>query len=158
MQIHVWANQTRWDNLTKPVEFRPVVKTDTKKVNIDDKKPIGKVETTVDTKSDPKLDNSTMSSKDVTQPLINGTDSDLGDISISNFSDFGNKTLEKNNITKTEEDTHQYYNSTFFSDPNIAKMYWVDMDNHPNRQVNDLLSQSHRRAAVRLSYLFFTEK
>lgn len=74
--------------------------------------------------------------------------SDLDDISISKFTNVSNSTLTQNNTMKQEDDTHQYYNSTFIIDESIAKTYWVDMDNHPNRKVNDLLSQSHRRAAV----------
>lgn len=77
---------------------------------------------------------------------------DIGDISISKFSDVTNITLARNNITKTINDTHQYYNSTFIIDAEICKKYWVDMDNHPDLKVNHLLSQSHRRAAVRLRF------
>ncbi|XP_050454501.1 plexin domain-containing protein 2 [Cataglyphis hispanica] len=80
---------------------------------------------------------------------------DIGDISISKFSDVTNITLTQNNITKTVNDTHQYYNSTFIVDPEICKKYWVDMDNHPDLRVNHLLSQSHRRAAtVKLRFDF----
>ncbi|KAL6431547.1 hypothetical protein ACFW04_007250 [Cataglyphis niger] len=80
---------------------------------------------------------------------------DIGDISISKFSDVTNITLTQNNITKTVNDTHQYYNSTFIVDPETCKKYWVDMDNHPDLRVNHLLSQSHRRAAtVKLKFDF----
>lgn len=75
---------------------------------------------------------------------------DIGDISISNISDVTNTTLTQNNITKTIYDTHQYYNSTFIVDAEICKKYWVDLDKHPEVKVNNLLSKSHRRAAVRL--------
>lgn len=80
---------------------------------------------------------------------------DIGDISISKFSDVTNTTLTQNNITKTVYDTHQYYNSTFIVNDGICKKYWVDMDNHPDLRVNNLLSQSHRRAAVRLVCHYF---
>lgn len=76
------------------------------------------------------------------------TDGNIGDISISKFSDLTNKTLTQHNIMKTENDTHQYYNSTFIIDETVGKKYWVDIDNHPDLKVNYLLSQSHRRAAV----------
>ncbi|XP_020292804.1 plexin domain-containing protein 2 isoform X2 [Pseudomyrmex gracilis] len=83
---------------------------------------------------------------------------DIGDISISKFSEkfsVSNTTLTQNNITKMVNDTHQYYNSTFMIDADICKKYWVDMDNHPDLRVNNLLSQSHRRAAtVKLKFDF----
>lgn len=80
---------------------------------------------------------------------------DIGDISISKFSDVTNSTLTQNNITKTVYDHHHYYNSTFIVDADICKKYWVDMDNHPDLRVNHLLSQSHRRAAtVKLKFDF----
>lgn len=83
------------------------------------------------------------------------SDSNIGDISISKFSDWTNKTLTQHNITTTEYDTHQYYNSTFIVDETIGKKYWVDIDNHPDLKVNLLLSQSHRRAAtVKLKFDF----
>ncbi|KAK2581582.1 hypothetical protein KPH14_002091 [Odynerus spinipes] len=85
------------------------------------------------------------------------SDTDISDISISKFSDMNslNKSLTQNNITKTEMDTHQYYNSTFIVNESIAKEYWVDMDNHPELRVNYLLSRSHRRAAtVKLKFDF----
>jgi len=89
--------------------------------------------------------------KNITQEETDKTSDDIGDISISKFSDVTNITLTQNNITKTLHDTHQYYNSTFIIDADICKKYWVDMDNHPDLKVNHLLSQSHRRAAVRLA-------
>lgn len=70
------------------------------------------------------------------------------DDSDTEFGDPTNSTLAQNNITKTEEDTHQYYNSTTFVDEVEGRKYWVDMDNHPNLKINELLSDSHRRAAV----------
>ncbi|XP_003700501.1 plexin domain containing lethal (1) G0289 [Megachile rotundata] len=83
------------------------------------------------------------------------SDSTVGDISISKFSDVTNKTLSQHNITKTEVDTHQYYNSTFIIDEAVGRRYWVDIDNHPELKINNLLSQSHRRAAtVKLKFDF----
>lgn len=78
------------------------------------------------------------------------SDGNIGEVSIDKFSDFTNKTLSQHNITKTEYDTHQYYNSTFIVDEAVGKKYWVDINNHPDLKVNYLLSQSHRRAAVRV--------
>jgi hypothetical protein len=89
--------------------------------------------------------------KNMTEEDPDKTSDDIGDISISKFSDLTNITLAQNNITKMMNDTHQYYNSTFIIDADICKKYWVDMDNHPDLKVNHLLSQSHRRAAVRLA-------
>lgn len=82
-------------------------------------------------------------------------DSNIGDISIVKFSDLTNTTLLQHNITKMENDTHQYYNSTFIVDEATGKKYWVDMDNHPDLKINYLLSQSHRRATtVKLKFDF----
>ncbi|XP_076754628.1 plexin domain containing lethal (1) G0289 isoform X2 [Xylocopa sonorina] len=83
------------------------------------------------------------------------SDGNIGDISISKFSDLTNKTLSQHNITKTEYDTHQYYNSTFIIDEAVGKRYWVDINNHSDLKVSFLLSQSHRRAAtVKLKFDF----
>ncbi|KAG6796256.1 plexin domain-containing protein 2 isoform X1 [Apis mellifera caucasica] len=83
------------------------------------------------------------------------SDGNIGEVSIDKFSDFTNKTLSQHNITKTEYDTHQYYNSTFIVDEAVGKKYWVDINNHPDLKVNYLLSQSHRRAAtVKLKFDF----
>ncbi|XP_047367717.1 plexin domain-containing protein 2 isoform X2 [Vespa velutina] len=85
------------------------------------------------------------------------SDTDIGGISITKFSDMNafNKSLAQNNITKTEMDAHQYYNSTFIVNESVAKGYWVDMDNHPDLRVNHLLSKSHRRATtVKLKFDF----
>lgn len=83
------------------------------------------------------------------------TEADIGDISISKFSNFSNETLTQHNITSTVYDSHQYYNSTFIINEAIGRKYWVDLDNHPELKVNNLLSQSHRRAAtVKLKFDF----
>jgi hypothetical protein len=76
-------------------------------------------------------------------------ETDVDDFTIDKYTaEVTNKTLHENNITKSETDTHQYYNSTFSVDEAIGKRYWIDLDNHPDLQVNTLLSKSHRRAAV----------
>lgn len=80
---------------------------------------------------------------------------DIDGISISRFSDVTNITLAANNITKTLNDTHQYYNSTFTVDEEATKKYWVNLADHPGLKVNDLLSQSHRRAAVSVNIIVF---
>ena len=100
----VWANQTRWTNLTQNTR------------------------------------NSNESS-----------DTEIGDIPVS-LSDVTNTTLKQNNITKTEYDTHQYYNSSFMTDKTAWEKYWVNMSQHPDLQINELLSQSHRRAAVSIYF------
>ncbi|XP_058801448.1 plexin domain-containing protein 2 [Phymastichus coffea] len=65
------------------------------------------------------------------------------------------KILHDNNITMAKNDTYQYYNSTFTVDETVGRKYWIDLDNHPNIQVNPLLSRSHRRAAtIKLSFDF----
>jgi hypothetical protein len=92
-------------------------------------------------------------SKDTADDTVKNDD--IGDISISKFSDVTNTTLMQNNITKTVNDTHQYYNSTFIVNDGICRKYWIDMDNHPELKINHLLSQSHRRAAtVKLKFDF----
>lgn len=118
--IHIWANQTRWANMTQ-----------------------NNTSTNVDNKNS-KID----MNKSIELAPNSSISLDLDDISISKFSNFTNNTLTQNNITKTEEDTHRYYNSTFTVDESIGKSFWVDMEKHPDRKVNDLLSKSHRRAAV----------
>lgn len=82
-------------------------------------------------------------------------DANNGDISIEKFSDLTNKTLLQHNITKMENDTHQYYKSWVTINETMGKENWVDMDNHPDLKVNNLLSQSHRRATtVKLKFDF----
>ncbi|XP_014473954.1 PREDICTED: plexin domain-containing protein 2 [Dinoponera quadriceps] len=131
---HIWANRTMWSNVTSNDKewHREDGKNQAAKTKVTELTPVA-----VDTTEEDK------------------TESDIGDISISKFSDVTNTTLKQNNITRTVYDTHQYYNSTFTVDANICKKYWVDMDNHPELKVNHLLSQSHRRAAtVKLKFDF----
>lgn len=130
---HVWANRTMWSNVTSNKESDSKNQT---KVMMEPP-----VKTRVDTPVKTRV-NTTEDDK---------SDADIGDISISKFSDVTNSTLVQNNITKMINDTHQYYNSTFIVDTDICKKYWVDMDNHPELKINYLLSQSHRRAAVRFA-------
>ncbi|XP_076162249.1 plexin domain containing lethal (1) G0289 [Ptiloglossa arizonensis] len=122
---NVWANRTMWSNVTD------------------------------------RSSETNKSSQKVTEPMAeiadnkDESDTAIGDISISKFSDVTNKTLSQHNITKTEFDTHQYYNSTFIINETVGKKYWVDIDSHPDLKVNNLLSQSHRRAAtVKLKFDF----
>ncbi|GFG30777.1 hypothetical protein Cfor_10858 [Coptotermes formosanus] len=82
---------------------------------------------------------------------------DVDDINIDQFSHpVDNDTLHSHNISKYQQDYHEYYNSSFI--PNnemVGHQYWVDMTNRSDVQVNDMLSQSHRRAAtVKLSFDF----
>lgn len=44
-----------------------------------------------------------------------------------------------------------YYNSTFRVDQEGGAHYWVDMSNRSDVKVNEVLSRSHRRAAVSIS-------
>ncbi|KAL3283336.1 hypothetical protein HHI36_006484 [Cryptolaemus montrouzieri] len=78
-------------------------------------------------------------------------------ISISKFSDKElNKTLAEHNITnETITESYFYYNSTFITDPEVAKHYWVNLSNFENATTHELLSSAHRRAAtVTLSFEF----
>ncbi|XP_043249298.1 plexin domain-containing protein 2 [Colletes gigas] len=123
--LTVWPNATMWSNVT-------------------DKSP----ETNKSSQKAPATVTESTDTKDE-------SDTTSGDISISKFSDVTNKTLSQHNITKTEYDTHQYYNSTFIINETIGRKYWVDIDSHPDLKVNHLLSQSHRRAAtVKLKFDF----
>ncbi|KAG5888918.1 hypothetical protein JTB14_019414 [Gonioctena quinquepunctata] len=66
-----------------------------------------------------------------------------------------NETLANHNITNTKTDTNHFYNSNVIDDPSVGLFYWVDMKNRSDVKVNELLSQSHRRAAtVKLSFEF----
>ncbi|KAF8789270.1 plexin domain-containing protein 2-like [Argiope bruennichi] len=61
--------------------------------------------------------------------------------------------LINNTVVK---DHHTYYNSTFYSNPNEGKQFWVDLDSpssHAN--IHEMLSNSHRQATtVELSFDF----
>ncbi|XP_076619071.1 plexin domain containing lethal (1) G0289 [Colletes latitarsis] len=123
--LTAWANSTMWSNVTDK----------SSEANKSSQKATVTVSESPDTKDE--------------------SDTTSGDISISKFSDVTNKTLSQHNITKTEYDTHQYYNSTFIINETIGRKYWVDIDSHPDLKVNHLLSQSHRRAAtVKLKFDF----
>ncbi|XP_028127959.1 plexin domain-containing protein 2 [Diabrotica virgifera virgifera] len=66
-----------------------------------------------------------------------------------------NESLSKHNVTSSKTDPNLFYNTSIYDDPNIGHFYWVDMDNRTDVKVNELLSQSHRRAAtVKLSFNF----
>ncbi|KAJ8687503.1 hypothetical protein QAD02_023297 [Eretmocerus hayati] len=84
------------------------------------------------------------------------SDSVVDELAIDKYpGDLTNKTLHDHNITKNETDTHQYYNSTFSTDESVGKNYWLDLDSHPDTQINPLLSNSHRRAAtIKLKFDF----
>ncbi|XP_021914427.1 plexin domain-containing protein 2 isoform X2 [Zootermopsis nevadensis] len=92
----------------------------------------------------------------------NSSDAGLSDeanitITIDQFSQpIDNNTLHDHNIPKYQQDYHQYYNSSFISNNElVGHQYWVNMTDRTDVQVNDMLSQSHRRAAtVKLSFNF----
>ncbi|CAH1723849.1 plexin domain-containing protein 2 [Aphis gossypii] len=66
-----------------------------------------------------------------------------------------NETLKNHNITKSKNDSHIYYNSTTFNDMKIFNDYWVDLVNHPDANIHEMLSDSHRRAAtINLKFQF----
>lgn len=108
----------------------------------------------------------TIVSKEVTKPLIKTTnlnttvvptnntkENDKTLITVDNFleeEETLNKTLVDHNITSSNflDDDHLYYTSRFAVDPVGGPKYWVYMDNRSDVKVNELLSQSHRRAAV----------
>lgn len=50
------------------------------------------------------------------------------------------------------QDNHLFYKSSFIIDSNIGQSYWVDMSARNDVTTNNMLSQSHRRAAVSLIY------
>lgn len=59
-----------------------------------------------------------------------------------------NQTLIQNNITKIDEDFHEYYNSTVVVNENYTKLHRENIYSNcgVNLQINKLLSKSHRRA------------
>ncbi|XP_056642891.1 plexin domain-containing protein 2 [Diorhabda sublineata] len=66
-----------------------------------------------------------------------------------------NESLSKHNVTASKTDPNLFYNTSIFDDPNIGRSYWVNMSDIPEVKVNDILSNSHRRAAtVKLSFNF----
>ena len=67
-----------------------------------------------------------------------------------------NKTLIRNNITKIDEDTHEYYNSSIVQNENFTNLHRESIyASCANLTINPLLSQSHRRAmTVKLPFDF----
>ncbi|CAH1183532.1 unnamed protein product [Phaedon cochleariae] len=66
-----------------------------------------------------------------------------------------NESLTKHNITNSKTDPNLFYNSSILHDKSVGHFYWVDMKNRSDVKVNELLSQSHRRAAtIKLSFDF----
>lgn len=58
---------------------------------------------------------------------------------------------------ENQTDFHEYYNTTFYSDPEVVQHLWTDLDSLPSEHVmtHDMLSVSHRRAAtVNLTFDF----
>jgi len=41
-----------------------------------------------------------------------------------------------------------YYSITKINNIKVFNDYWVDLENHPDSNIHDMLSNSHRRAAV----------
>lgn len=69
----------------------------------------------------------------------------------ADFPEFpNNKTLTDHAILTTSEDHHQYYNSSFVISQETTQKEWVNMNDRKDVQVNNMLSYSHRRAAVRI--------
>uniref|UniRef100_A0A2R5LHN2 Putative extracellular protein tem7 n=1 Tax=Ornithodoros turicata TaxID=34597 RepID=A0A2R5LHN2_9ACAR len=72
------------------------------------------------------------------------------------------KLVESGNVTlpsgyENTTDHHEYYNTTFYSNPEVVKQLWTDLDSLPSEHVitHDMLSKSHRRAAtVNLTFDF----
>lgn len=66
-----------------------------------------------------------------------------------------NESLSKHNVTASKTDPNLFYNTSILDDPNIGHFYWVNMSDIPEVKVNELLSNSHRRAAtVKLTFNF----
>lgn len=86
----------------------------------------------------------------------NGDDDDSVE-EIPNYLDTSklNETLSKHNITITRSDMHLYYNSTFNTNPEVGKHYWINMTNRNDSVVNEALMKSYRKATtVKLSFDF----
>ncbi|KAJ8920686.1 hypothetical protein NQ315_004825 [Exocentrus adspersus] len=85
-------------------------------------------------------------------PSPGDVDQDYPDPDIADNDD---QIAAKHNISQVKYDTHIYYNSTLINDPNVGQHYWVDLTNRTDVKINELLSESHRRAAtVKLSFGF----
>ncbi|CAG9854725.1 unnamed protein product [Phyllotreta striolata] len=66
-----------------------------------------------------------------------------------------NESLTEQNITSMKTDPNLFYNTSIYNNPSIGHSYWVNLTNRLDVKINDLLSQSHRRAAtVKLSFDF----
>uniref|UniRef100_A0A2M4ABV6 Putative extracellular protein tem7 n=1 Tax=Anopheles triannulatus TaxID=58253 RepID=A0A2M4ABV6_9DIPT len=59
-----------------------------------------------------------------------------------------NSTLKEHNITRSFEDNHLYYKSSWSNDPKISDAFW--QKHAENLTINKLLSNSHRRATTML--------
>lgn len=82
-------------------------------------------------------------------PKIEWSDVDIGD-------EQTNQTIVQNNITLSDEDFHEYYNSTVVHNENYTNLHresiYADCS---NLTINKLLSKSHRRAmTVKLPFEF----
>lgn len=98
--------------------------------------------------SDSKRNDSSDSSDEM-GPKIDWMNIDIDDVK-------RNETLFENNITKIEEDYHEYYNSTIVNDQNFTNLHRTNIYAEcANLTINPLLSQSHRRAmTVKLPFEF----
>ncbi|KAG0421617.1 hypothetical protein HPB47_002495 [Ixodes persulcatus] len=79
----------------------------------------------------------------------------LSEDDLESIVESGNVTLPPGYENRT--DHHDYYNTTFYSDPATVKSLWTDLDSLPSEHVitHDMLSESHRRAAtVNLTFDF----
>uniref|UniRef100_A0A8D8WLC2 Plexin domain-containing protein 2 n=2 Tax=Cacopsylla melanoneura TaxID=428564 RepID=A0A8D8WLC2_9HEMI len=83
------------------------------------------------------------SSPSVAPHPSNGAGDDLDDFS----ADITNKMLNEHNITSTTNDTHHYYQSSVSREEARAKALWIEL-NDTNSQMNDILSNAHRRAVT----------
>ncbi|XP_044731116.1 plexin domain-containing protein 2 isoform X2 [Chrysoperla carnea] len=122
---------------------------------------IHKATDNITTNSNVSLNNSIAPNINITKTNQTSENNDNDDeISIDKFTlkeeeQILDKEIIEKNYTKKYEEDHLYYSSTFMVDPVAANKHWVDMDNHSDVKVNELLSQSHRRAAtVKLSFDF----
>ncbi|CAN7997688.1 unnamed protein product [Ixodes hexagonus] len=94
-------------------------------------------------------------SESPSQPDMSPTSVTLSEEDLESIVESGNVTLPPGYENRT--DHHDYYNTTFYSDPATVKSLWTDLDSLPSEHVitHDMLSESHRRAAtVNLTFDF----
>ncbi|XP_035793727.1 plexin domain-containing protein 1-like isoform X2 [Anopheles albimanus] len=100
----------------------------------------------------PRTNNENIVKKNLTSTLNSTVNDKIGDSIGFDSSEPSeaemNSTLKEHNITKSLEDNHLYYKSSWSNDRKISDAFW--QRHAANLTVNKLLSNSHRRATTML--------